>query len=93
MVEVSELAQSPFLQDIPESDIHQLARIAVITNFHEGALLFQANHPARSLILLKSGAVLLCFPNGRALVVRQSGQLWAGPAWSALCITPQRAFV
>lgn len=81
MVEVSELAQSPFLHDIPESDIHQLARIAVITNFHEGALLFQANHPARSLFLLKSGAVLLCFPNGRALVVRQSGQALG---WSSL---------
>lgn len=81
MVEVSELAQSPFLADIPESDIQQLARIAVISDFHEGAVLFQANQPARSLFLLKSGVVLLCFPSGRALVVRQPGQALG---WSSL---------
>lgn len=81
MVEVSELRQSPFLEDVPESDIQQLARIAVITNFREGEILFQVNHPARHLYLLKSGSVLLCFPNGRSLVVRKSGQALG---WSSL---------
>ncbi|ROQ93475.1 Crp/Fnr family transcriptional regulator [Desulfosoma caldarium] len=81
MVEVSELAQSPFLADIPESDIQQLAQIAILSNFHEGTVLFQAKQPARSLFILKSGAVLLCFPSGRALVVRQTGQALG---WSSL---------
>ena len=81
MVEVSELKQSPFLEDVPESDIQQLARIALITNFREGEMLFQANHPARYFYLLKSGSVLLCFPSGRSLVIRESGQPLG---WSSL---------
>ncbi|MEJ5348097.1 MAG: cyclic nucleotide-binding domain-containing protein [Desulfosoma sp.] len=81
MVELSELKQSPFLADVVESDIQQLARIASIVNFREGEILFQANSPARYLYILKSGCVLLCFPNGRSLVVGQSGQALG---WSSL---------
>lgn len=81
MVEASELRQSPFLADIPDGDVQRLAEVAALVHFRESEIIFQAGTPAKNLYLLKSGSVLLSFPNGRALVVRQPGQALG---WSSL---------
>lgn len=81
MVEASELRQSPFLADIPDGDVQKLAEVAVVAHFREGEIIFQANGPAKNFFLLKSGSVLLCFPNSRSLVVRRPGQALG---WSSL---------
>lgn len=81
MVEASELRQSPFLADLPDGDVQRLAEVAVLVHFAESEIIFQANTPAKNLFLLKSGSVLLCFPNGRSLVVRRPGQALG---WSSL---------
>ncbi len=81
MVEASELRQSPFLADVPDGDVQRLAELAVLVHFRESEMIFQAGTPAKNLYLLKSGSVLLSFPNGRSLVLRQPGQALG---WSSL---------
>ncbi|SHF49216.1 Cyclic nucleotide-binding domain-containing protein [Desulfacinum infernum DSM 9756] len=81
MIHSEELRQSPFLADFTESDIAHLAQIALPTRWRPGEAIFSARSPAKYLYILKSGSILLCFPNGRSFVVREPGQLLG---WSSL---------
>ncbi|SMC25274.1 Cyclic nucleotide-binding domain-containing protein [Desulfacinum hydrothermale DSM 13146] len=81
MIPSAELQQSPFLDDLAESDRAHLAQIGVPTHWMPGEAIFTARSPAKYLYILKSGSILLCFPNGRSFVVREPGQLLG---WSSL---------
>ncbi len=81
MIDVAELKQNPFLADFNESDIALLAGIAVPTHWKAGESIFSARSPAKYLYILKSGSILLCFPNGRSFAIREPGQLLG---WSSL---------
>jgi CRP-like cAMP-binding protein len=52
-----------------------------MSHWKEGETLFQVRSFANHLYILKSGSVLLCFPNGRALALRKPGQVIG---WSSL---------
>jgi len=81
MIETSELKECRFLEDFTESELAALASIGTPTHWKEGETIFQARSPATHLYILKTGSVLLCFPNGRSYAVRHSG--WA-IGWSSL---------
>jgi len=81
MIDTAELKFCQFLDGLDELELVQLASIGTPTHWREGETLFQARSPAKHLYLLKSGTLLLCFPNGRSFAVRNPGQ---AIGWSSL---------
>jgi len=81
MVPTADLISLQFLEDFQESYLEALASIGAPSHWKEGETLFHARSPAQQLYLLKSGSVLLYFPDGRALAVRDPGQALG---WSSL---------
>jgi CRP-like cAMP-binding protein len=81
MISTSELKSCQFLADLDESELSQLASIGTPSEWKEGETLFQARSPATHLYILKTGTLLLCFPNGRSFPIRSSGQ---AVGWSSL---------
>ncbi len=81
MIPTKELRDIGLFQDFSETDLTTLASIASHTEWREGETLFQVDSPAAKLYVLRAGSILLCFPNGRALPLREQGQ---AIGWSSL---------
>ncbi|MDY0040329.1 MAG: cyclic nucleotide-binding domain-containing protein [Desulforhabdus sp.] len=86
MVSTRELRELDFFKDFQESELAALASIASLTRWNEGEAIFHAGTPATYLYTLKSGTILLCFPNGRSLPLREEGHALG---WSSL-VSPFR---
>jgi CRP-like cAMP-binding protein len=81
MVNASELKGCLFSNGFTESELEALASVAVPTEWKEGEILFQARLVARYFHLLRSGTVLLSYPDGRSIPLANSGH---GLGWSSL---------
>jgi len=81
MVDTSELRNLSFLKGLPESDLTALASITVLSAWREGDTIFEAGSRATILFILKSGAILLSFPTGRAVPIWEPGR---AIGWSAI---------
>lgn len=86
MVSTRELRELVFFKDLQESELTALASIASHTRWNEGETIFHAGTPAAYLYMLRGGTILLCFPNGRSLPLRNEGH---AIGWSSL-VSPFR---
>ncbi len=86
MVSTRELRETEFLRDFHESELSDLAGIAAHTRWKEGETIFHAGALAAALYLLRVGTILLCFPNGRSMPLRDEGH---AVGWSSL-VSPFR---
>lgn len=81
MISTKELRDCDFLQGFSEPELTALASVASQKQWREGETLFQVGAPAVNLYILRSGTILLCFPNGRSMPLRERGQ---AIGWSSL---------
>ncbi|HDM77098.1 MAG TPA: cyclic nucleotide-binding domain-containing protein [Deltaproteobacteria bacterium] len=86
MIDISELKESGYFSDFSDSDLAELAVIGTATHWQEGEIIFQQGSPAKNFFILKKGTVLLCFPSGRSLHLKNGGH---GIGWSSL-VSPFR---
>lgn len=86
MVSTRELKEMEFFKDFHESELSELASLASHTRWKEGETIFHAGTPAGTLYLLRVGTILLCFPNGRSMPLRDGGH---AIGWSSL-VSPFR---
>jgi CRP-like cAMP-binding protein len=86
MIQFDELANMDSLSGFGESELNALASIGTLVSWQEGETLFVARSPAHYLQIIRSGSVLLCFPDGRCLRTQEPGQILG---WSSL-INPYR---
>lgn len=86
MVSTRELRELKFFRDFQESELSALASIASNIRWNEGETIFNAGTPAANLYILRTGTILLCFPNGRSLPLRDEGH---AIGWSSL-VSPFR---
>ncbi len=81
MIPTKELSDIGLFQDFSETDVTTLASIASHSQWQESETLFRAGSPAVKFYILRSGTILLYFPNGRAVPLRERGQ---AIGWSSL---------
>jgi len=81
MVSATELRESEFLKGFTEPELAALASVASHSRWAEGETLFREGSLAGYLYILKSGTILLHFPNGRSLPLRGGGH---AIGWSSL---------
>ncbi len=86
MIEIAELKSCKLLEELSDYELSLLSSIGSPTNWSEGEILFRAGALSKSFYILKKGTVLLCFPNGRSLPIREEGELIG---WTAL-VSPFR---
>ncbi len=86
MIDISELKGSRYFADFSDSDLAELAAIGTSTHWREGEIVFQQGSPAKNFFILKKGTVLLCYPGGRSLPLKDEGH---GIGWSSL-VSPFR---
>lgn len=86
MVSTRELKEMEFFNGFQESELSDLASIASHTRWKEGETIFHAGSPAGALYLLRVGTILLCFPSGRSMPLRDAGH---AIGWSSL-VSPFR---
>jgi CRP-like cAMP-binding protein len=81
MIDTLELKRCSFFESFSEAELTPLASLAARVQYKEGEVLFHARSPATYLYILRKGTVLLCYPNGRSLPLRNGGQ---AIGWSSL---------
>ncbi len=86
MIDTRELKESRYLEEFSDSDLAELAAIGTATHWREGEIIFHEGSPAKNFFILKKGTVLLCYPNGRSLPLKNGGH---GIGWSSL-VSPFR---
>lgn len=86
MINPSDLKNFDFPQGFTEAEFDALASVAVPTEWKEGETVFQARSTATRLYLLKTGTILLSFPNGSSLPLINSGHALG---WSSM-VSPFR---
>jgi len=86
MIEIAELKSCKLLEDLSDYELSLLSSVGSPTSWSEGEILFRAGSLSKDFYILKSGTVLLCFPNGRSLPIRGEGELIG---WTAL-VSPFR---
>ena len=86
MIEIAELKNCKLLKDLSDYELSLLSSVGSPVSWSEGDVLFYAGALSKRFYILKSGTVLLCFPNGRSLPIRGEGELIG---WTAL-VSPFR---
>ena len=81
MVDIDSLREFDLLEGLPDQSLSTLANIGGISEWREGEALFARGNPAKSLHILLSGSILLCYANGRSLPIRHRG---GTVGWSSL---------
>ncbi len=86
MIDISELRESGYFDGFSDSDLAELAVIGTAMRWGEGEVIFEYGGPAKNFFILKSGSVLLYYPSGRSLYLKDRGY---GLGWSSL-VSPFR---
>lgn len=81
MAELMELRRYAFFNEFSDSQLDDLASIAMSSDWMEGETLFRKGATASNLYILKKGTVLLWFMGGRSFPIRTAG---SAIGWSAL---------
>ncbi len=75
------LQRKGFLANFTEPEVETLMSIATKSSWREGETLFRARAAATHLYILRTGTILLVYPNGRSFPVRNGYQ---AIGWSTL---------
>ncbi len=86
MIDISELKESAYFDGFSDSAFAELASIGTSLHWAEGELVFEYGGPAKNFFIMKSGSVLLYYPSGRSIYLKDRGH---GLGWSSL-VSPFR---
>jgi CRP-like cAMP-binding protein len=81
MIDTLELKRCSFLADFSESELAMMASLAAPNQYREGETIYHAGSSPTFLYILRKGTVLLCYPNGKSLPLRDGGNAFG---WSSL---------
>lgn len=95
MISATEIRECAFCQGFAEPELAALASIGLHTRWKAGEVILEAGSNALDFYIIQAGTVLLSFPNGRALILREGGQTIGWSSFvspfkntaTALCLT------
>jgi glutaminase len=86
-LETTELAEQPLLAGLTDTEIAELAALAVVNAYQQGERIIAAGDAATSLFFLRSGVVHVTLPDGVRLATLTAGQAFGEMA----LLEPQRS--